>query len=165
MKKVALIVTICLIVFGLGYIYAAKTIEPDIITKTETLRDTTYLEVDSTQIIQQAQLGYVKYNYEELKKEFGSIYNDTNIVIISRDSTIYNYRDSVLVAKADTSFKEGELRAEYYFPPINYFKFYWGPYPQPIITVTNNIVIKPKWYQRKELWGLTGILIGVTISK
>lgn len=148
MKRIALIIVLCLIIFGLGYFYAVKTAKPDIIETITTNTDTLYVKSPPELIYKTATITKILIDT--------TIITETDTIII---------KDTIRIAKADTSFKEGKLKTEYYFPPANYFKFNWQPYPQSVITITNNIVIKPRWYQRKELWGATGLMIGILITK
>ena len=88
---------------------------------------------------------------------------------IRRDTLIITERDTIIlkegseVAKTDTTFKEGALKVEYYFPPANVFRLDWQPYPQKVVTVTNNVTIEPKWYNNQYLWGVTGLLLGAIV--
>jgi len=88
---------------------------------------------------------------------------------IRRDTLIITERDTIIlkegseVAKTDTTFKEGALEVEYYFPPANVFRLDWNPYPQKVITVTNTVTIVPKWYNNQYLWGISGLVLGAVI--
>jgi len=128
--------------FGGGYY-----LHPDneIIIQTDTI----YVEGEPQVVYQLGKIEYIT------KKE---IQIDT--LIVSKIDTIVFNIDTIQIAKADTSFKEGNLKVQYYFPPINYFKFNWQPNPIPVITMIQYLDYEPKWYERKEVWGLTGLSMG-----
>lgn len=140
---ISLIFLFIIIVWLLGYFTGKK--HSKIIEKTVTRYDTVY----------------VKSKPEIIYKEAILTKIDT---VIKRDTV--TIRDTIKVAYADTTFKEGELKAWYYFPPVNTFKFDWRPYPQPIITkeIIRTIEIKPAWYENKYLWGIAGLCLGIAIK-
>lgn len=135
---------ILVIALMLAFILGYQFHKPQVVEKTKVKVDTVYIK-------QPPQIIYKTAVITKL---------DT---VIKRDTTVI--RDTIRVAYADTTFKEGELRTWYYFPPVNKFKFDWRPYPQPVITrvETKTIVIRPKWYENKYLWGIAGLCIGIAI--
>jgi len=150
--KITLILTIvCLIIvffFGFFVGKGEKEVIEKVVTKTDTV------------IIHQPP----KIIYK--KAVVTKIVKDT--VFVTNDST-YEIKgdDSLQVATADTSFNEGKLKVSYYFPPVNHFLFDWKPYPHKVITVTKEIRITPKyrWYQRKEVWFIGGLILGVYLGR
>ncbi len=134
--------------FGIGLFVGKITLKPEIITNTETVVDTLWRTSAPDTVYQTA------YLTKTLIDTF----------IITKNDTIFIEKD-LMIAKADTSFKEGDLHAEYYFPPANIFKFDWQANPAPIQinTKITTITVKPKWWENKYLWGASGLVLGAII--
>ena len=136
--------------FGIGLFVGKVMLKPEIITNTETVVDTLWRTSPPDTVYQTA------YLTKTLVDTF----------IVTKSDTIFIKKD-LMIAKADTSFKEGDLHAEYYFSPVNVFKFDWiaNPVPIQIKTQITTITVKPKWWERNWLWGGVGLLIGVMAAK
>jgi len=83
--------------------------------------------------------------------------------LASKDTIIL--KDTISVASDSVNFPQGKLATKYYFPPVNIFRYDWRPFPEKTIIKKETIVIKPKWYERKELWGISGLIIGVFLNR
>ena len=149
MKKVALIIVLCLILFGLGYFYAVKTSKPEYITNTVTKVDTIYIRTEPV----------IKWKTAVIEK---TVFD--TLIIADKDTIIL--KDTVQIASDKVDFKEGHLNTWYYFPPVNRFKYDWNPVPQAIIyqKETITVVKKLKWFERKGLWGAVGLAIGLYVG-
>uniref|UniRef100_A0A6M3XK29 Uncharacterized protein n=1 Tax=viral metagenome TaxID=1070528 RepID=A0A6M3XK29_9ZZZZ len=150
MKKVIMTIVLCLVVFGLGYFYAVKTVQSDVIENMTILYDTLYVETKPLTLWKTAYINVVQ--------------NDTTI--ITNIDTIFIEKD-LKIASDTVEFKEGWLGVEYYYIPINKFCYDWKPIDIPVIytTTTITVVKKPKWYLKKEVWLLGGIVSGILLTK
>lgn len=137
--------TTLVLTFGIGMFVGKITLKPEIITETETVTDTLWQTSPPDTIYKTA------YLTKTLIDTF----------IITERDTIFIKQD-VQVAKTDTLLREGALHVQYYFPPVNLFKIDWKANPAPIQINTSitSVSVKPKWWERKELWAGAGLLIG-----
>jgi len=144
-RVVSIITVVCLVIVFLFGFFVGKG-KKEVIEKTVVQTDTVYIK----------QPPKIVYKTAVISKVDTLIKIDTVMV-----------RDTVRIAYADTSFKEGDLKVWYYFPPVNRFKFLWQAYPQKVITITKmkTIQIKPRWYENKYLWGLAGLCLGIAITR
>lgn len=137
--------TTLVLTFGIGMFVGKITLKPEIITETETVTDTLWQTSPPDTIYKTA------YLTKTLVDTF----------IITERDTIFIKQD-IPIAETDTLLREGELHVRYYFPPVNLFKIDWKANPAPIQINTSitSVSVKPKWWERKELWAGAGLLIG-----
>lgn len=144
MPKWILYLIIALALFVGGYFTAYRTIEPPaplVLTELDTL----YIPSDPVILWKTAYIDKVVF--------------DTTIV--TKTDTIVLNNDTIEVAKDTVDFKEGSLQTWYYYFPINQFKYSWKPAPKEIVFET--MAYKPKWYQKPELWGISGLIVGAWV--
>ena len=168
-RVLATLVLVCIIAAIVGGFFLGRSsvrFEESVVTKADTTliekpqqtvsKTATLTRMDTTFAVPVEKPVVRKDEVEVVKKEETVSKKDTVVI-----------RDTVQVAYTDTSFIEGKLKAWYYFPPINKFKFRWMPYPQKVITVTQikTVKYKPRWYENKYLWGLAGLCIGIAITR
>lgn len=167
-----LIGTIFIITFLIAIFFAGRYTAPDTIIESI---DTFYVAPDTSSIIQKARKGYIEYNYTEFVKKFGSIYKDS--VIIYNDSTIINYKDSIITIptlQADTTFsfeKEDTVKQAKFSAKLDLNTIaYW----YPVFAIQNTAILRDvtfivtqqtipisewKWYNNFQIG------IGTTFNK
>lgn len=148
MSKWILYLIIGATLFGGGYFVAINTFEPPApVIFTET--DTSYIPSEPIVLWKTAYIDRIVF--------------DTTIV--NKTDTIVLNNDTIQVAKDTVNFKEGLLETWYYYLPLNQFKYNWKPAPKEVVKET--IVITQAapiaWYNRKELWGVTGLIVGAVV--
>ena len=141
---------ICALLLIMGGIVGWNMKKPEYVTTIKTKIDTLYIESKPLTLWKTAYINVVQ--------------NDTTI--ITSIDTIFIEKD-LKIASDTVEFKEGWLGVEYYYIPINKFRYDWRPIDIPIIytTTTITVVKKPKWYLKKEVWLLGGIVSGILLTK
>ena len=141
---------ICALLLIMGGIVGWNMKKPEYVTTTLTKIDTLYVASKPLTLWKTAYINVVQ--------------NDTTI--ITNIDTIFIEKD-LKIASDTVEFKEGWLGVEYYYIPINKFRYDWRPTSVPIIytTTTITVVKKPKWYLKKEVWLLGGIVSGILLTK
>jgi len=90
-----------------------------------------------------------------------TVYRDQQI-IADQDVLILDHDDFNTIAAVDTMFKDyGKLDAVYWFPPLNYFDFTFTPVEPKVIV--KFVPTKPKWWEKKEVAFIGGVLTASVI--
>jgi hypothetical protein len=142
MYKWIAVLLIVVMVFAGGFFTAKSLIEPEIINSIDTL----LLEAKPQVVWQTAYLT--------------NVVHDT-IIVVNNDTVFIE--SGTANASGDTTFEEGRLKTQYFFPPVNKFKYDWDPNPPKVIIKTEYVTKPIPWYWHPAIYGVGGLVVGAWV--
>ena len=169
MKNLLIGLVIIILIASAGFFAGRKT-APIPVATTDTIKVIQPVNLDS--VITKARFGYIRYDYAEFIKQFGSVYRDTVYfdslhidtqfvsipVLTSRDTLEFTYSDTLIELSGSV-----DIQTTAFMPPLALIKNKVSLYDLNIIVRGNAVpIVSPRefpWWDRFKYGAATTVAV------